>query len=58
MFTGIVHDERIVLVEGMHRACALAGWDKPTPPESEIAIALAQWKEKEIPIIGSGWKNK
>jgi len=58
MFTGIVHEGRVVLIEGMHRASALVGWNENKTLKSKITIALADWKEEEIPIIGSGWKNK
>jgi hypothetical protein len=52
LFTGIVQDAKIILIEGMHRACALAGWDNPLPPKSEIQIALALWDKEKIPILG------
>ncbi|HLN18904.1 MAG TPA: hypothetical protein VK255_01910 [Patescibacteria group bacterium] len=57
MFTGIVSGGKIILIEGMHRACALANWPDSTPPKSDVSIALAEWK-KEIPIIGGNYKNK
>jgi hypothetical protein len=57
MLTGLVHENKIILIEGMHRACALAGWDKNIPLDSEITIALALW-DKEISRIGGNYKNK
>ena len=58
MLTGLVYDEKIILVEGMHRALALASWDSKTPLENEVTIALASWGKKDIPAIGSGSKGK
>jgi hypothetical protein len=58
MMTGLIYADKIILVEGMHRACALAGWEKVKPLKSKITIALAKWNEKEIPIIGGNYKNK
>jgi hypothetical protein len=52
LFTGIIQDDKIILIEGMHRACALASWDNSLPPKSAIQIALAHWDKKEIPILG------
>jgi hypothetical protein len=57
MLTGIIYDEKIVLIEGMHRACAMASWDPKIPFNSDVTIALALW-EKEIPAIGGNYKNK
>jgi hypothetical protein len=41
----------------MHRDCALASWDPAKPLEAKITIALAKWKEKDIPIIGGNYKK-
>jgi hypothetical protein len=57
MLTGLVHNGEIVLVEGMHRASALADWDAVSHLDSEITIALAEWS-KEIPSLGGNYKNK
>lgn len=57
MLTGLICDDKIILAEGMHRALALASWDSTLLLDSEIMIALAMWGEKEIPIIGSGFKK-
>ncbi len=53
MLTGIVCENKIILIEGMHRACALAGWNKENKLESKITIALAVWNQ-EVPILGTG----
>lgn len=58
MMTGLIFQDKIILVEGMHRALALAGWTNPEPPKTEITIALAQWNQPEIPVIGGNYKNK
>jgi len=57
MFTGLICENKIVLVEGMHRACAIASWDPNIPFDSQLTIALALWN-KEIPDIGGNYKNK
>jgi len=57
MFTGLVYDGKIVLVEGMHRSCVLAGWNPKIPFEGEVTIALASWDKKEIPIVGGNYKK-
>lgn len=56
MLTGLIFGDKIMLVEGMHRACALASWDTKVPLNSEITIALALWK-KEIPRVGGNYKK-
>lgn len=58
MMTGLIFQDKIILVEGMHRACALAGWGNAEPPRTEITMALAHWNQPEIPIIGGNYKNK
>ncbi|MEK7598494.1 MAG: hypothetical protein AAB487_02050 [Patescibacteria group bacterium] len=58
MLTGIVYDNRIVLIEGQHRACALASWDKEASLNSKITIALATLDKTEIPILGTGDSKK
>jgi hypothetical protein len=57
MFTGLICENKIVLVEGMHRACAIASWNQNIPFDSQVSIALALWN-KEIPAIGGNYKNK
>lgn len=54
MFTGVVHNGRIVLVEGMHRACALAIMARDGKElKSKVKIALAEFS-REIPAIEKG----
>lgn len=57
MLTGIIFQNNIVIVEGMHRACALAEWDPNTPFMGKVNLASAEWNEKEIPIIGGNYKK-
>jgi len=58
MLTGLLWQDEIILVEGMHRACALAGWDARVPFKGKVKLALAEWNEKEIPVIGGNYKKK
>ncbi|MFA5985977.1 MAG: hypothetical protein WC819_01350 [Parcubacteria group bacterium] len=51
MLTGIVHEGKIVLAEGMHRACVLARMK--ACKENDVTIALAPY-DGEIPSIGKG----
>jgi hypothetical protein len=53
MIIGLIWQNDIILVEGMHRACALVDWDRSKRLKSKVLIALAVWSKKEIPIIGS-----
>lgn len=55
MLTGLIHDDKIVLIEGMHRANALATWDSTIPFTKKVTIALAEWIDP-IPIIGGNYK--
>lgn len=57
MLVGLLHNGNIILVEGMHRASALADWNPVNLLDSEVIIALAEWN-KEIPTIGGDFKNK
>ncbi|MFA6047575.1 MAG: hypothetical protein WCV59_00530 [Parcubacteria group bacterium] len=57
MLTGLIWQDKIILIEGMHRACALALPDLSIPLESEITIALTNWPEKNMPIIGGNYKK-
>ncbi|HMN19527.1 MAG TPA: hypothetical protein PKA31_02950 [Candidatus Moranbacteria bacterium] len=57
MLTGIIHGGRIVIYEGMHRAGAIATWEKDRPLEAQISIALAEWKNPHIPIVGGNYKD-
>lgn len=56
MLTGLIYDNNIILVEGMHRGAALAGWDPQKSLDSEVTIALAEWNE-ELPAIGGNYKK-
>lgn len=54
MLTGIVKDGKIILIEGMHRACALAVMLKNKEKiNSNLKIALAEFSG-EIPVLGKG----
>lgn len=57
MLTGIVHDKKIILIEGMHRSNVLAAWDENIPFRGSVTIALAQW-ESSIPALGGNYKTK
>jgi len=57
LLTAILQDDKIILVEGMHRANALVNWNLPEPPKSKVLLAITEWN-KEIPILGSSYKNK
>ncbi|HBI16669.1 MAG TPA: hypothetical protein DDY52_00715 [Candidatus Moranbacteria bacterium] len=51
MLTGVIHENKIVLVEGMHRALALAQIDNKG--KGDVVIALTDY-EGELPSIGMG----
>lgn len=54
MLTGIINDQRIVLVEGMHRACALAIMAREGKQfRGDVKIALAEFSG-QIPSLGKG----
>lgn len=57
MLTGVVHEGKIILVEGMHRANALATWNPSTPFVGTVTIALAKWTSS-IPALGGNYKTK
>lgn len=57
MLTGLVHEGKIVLIEGMHRGSALASWDSDIPFTGKVTIALTEWTES-IPIIGGNSKPR
>jgi len=57
LLTAILHEDKMIIVEGMHRANALANWNLSEPPKGKVFLALARWDEK-VPILGSGYKNK
>lgn len=49
----------IIVVEGMHRCCALAlaHHDRITI-KTNLTLALADWPFKNLPLLGTGWKKK
>lgn len=57
MLTGLLCGDKIVLIEGMHRAAALAAWNAKVPLTGKVFIALAEWPE-EIPVLGGNYKKK
>jgi len=57
MLTGLVYKNGIVLIEGMHRACAIAGWDPKIPFTGKVTLALAAWDKQDIPVIGGNYKK-
>ncbi len=52
MLTGVINQDRIVLVEGMHRATALAMM-KEGELIGDVVIALAEYNG-ELPLLGKG----
>jgi hypothetical protein len=57
MLTGIIYQNKIVIIEGMHRACAMASWNSQIRFKSTVHLALAKWEEQEIPVIGGNYKK-
>ena len=55
--TGIIHNKNVILVEGMHRAAALATWNPNIPFAGNVTIALAEWAEP-IPTLGGNYKTR
>ena len=50
---GVVLDSEIVIIEGMHRACALAmAGFKNISLNTKITIALAEYARAVIPVVG------
>ncbi len=58
MLIGLWFRGDIVLLEGMHRAAALATRDPNIPFTGEVTIALAKWTEPELLRIGGDYKDK
>jgi len=53
LLIGLLNKDRIIIVDGMHRACALALTQaQDTAVETEIEIALAEFPG-ELPLLGS-----
>ncbi len=51
MLMGVLHENKIVLIEGMHRACALAQMENQFG--GDVVIALTTY-EGDLPTIGKG----
>lgn len=58
MMIGLLFHDDIVLIEGMHRAVALATWNPEIPFASDVSIALAEWPGPELLPIGGDYKRK
>lgn len=58
LLTAILHKGEIILVEGMHRANALANWNLSERPQSKVLLALAEWNREDVPIFGKGENKK
>lgn len=55
MLTGVVHDGKIILIEGMHRALALAQMARDgKSTKSDISMALCEYAERRLPPLGKG----
>ena len=49
---GLKKDEKVVIVEGMHRCCALSvAKEKNVHVDAKLFIALAEYKDK-LPVLG------
>lgn len=57
MLTGIIFENKIVLLEGMHRANAITTWDPKNTFTGTIMIALAEWNQPLVKI-GGNYKSK
>lgn len=56
--TGLARPEGIVIIEGMHRCCALAlAARNGTPIETELTVAIASSEEEALPVVG-GYEQK
>ena len=51
MLTGVIHKDKIILVEGMHRALALAQLNDEY--KGDVVIALTEYFN-DLPVIGRG----
>ncbi len=58
MLIGLLFRGDIVLLEGTHRAIALATWNPDTLFASQVTIALAEWTKPELLRIGGDYKKK
>ncbi len=57
MLVAFLHEKRIILVEGMHRSCAMATWDPAIPFQGEVTIAIAPWTESAFRVADSNPKH-
>jgi hypothetical protein len=55
---GIIFRRKIIILEGMHRSCAIASRDKDKRFVGKVYIALMQCQRKEMPIFRGYYKNK
>jgi hypothetical protein len=53
MLTGVVNEDRIILIEGMHRGVALVMMNK-REIKSDVVIALAEYNNEALSVIGKG----
>lgn len=52
---GLMSDNGIVIIEGMHRCCAIAVANKRKQDlDIKALIFLAEWLGKDVPIMGQG----
>ena len=57
MLTGVIADEKLILVEGMHRSLALTlAVAEDKLPVADVSIALATVGEGELSALGKGGK--
>jgi hypothetical protein len=50
-------NDDIVIVEGMHRACAITMLAHDNRPlNTEVFVIIANWPNKKPPRLGTGWK--
>lgn len=54
ILTGIVWCENVIIIEGMHRACALSLGcsDSQSVYRKGVSIALSQWPYRSLPLLG------
>jgi hypothetical protein len=51
--SGVILNDKIIIVEGMHRCCALAlAANKGIKVATQVKIALAESDQPELPLIG------
>jgi hypothetical protein len=53
--TGLITEDGIVVIEGLHRCCAVAlAAQQHKPLQTEVQIALAPWLDRSVPELGLG----